>query len=57
MGSFRPALNQHGVKPFQTAMLPMLVGEMLQMFLPWKAASEVADGLLKAKITTTTIGR
>ena len=27
------------------------------MFLPWKVAIVVADGLLKAKITTTMMGR
>src|SRR2546421_12461095 len=57
VGSCRPALNQHEVNPFQTVMLPIWVGGMLQMLAPWKAATEVADGLLKAKIAITRIGR
>src|SRR5712691_12402383 len=38
-------------------MLPTWAGGMLQMLEPWKAATEVAAGLLKAKITITRIGR
>src|SRR5690348_16365221 len=38
-------------------MLPICAGGMLQMLAPWKAASAGADGLLKAKITITTMGR
>src|SRR5215468_6455974 len=57
VGSCRPALNQHEVNPFQTVMLPTWSGGMAQMLAPWKAATEVADGLLKAKIAITRIGR
>src|SRR5215831_3372175 len=57
VGSCRPALNQQEVNPFQTVMLPTWSGGMAQMFEPWKVASEVADGLLKAKIAITRIGR
>src|SRR5260370_12792937 len=57
VGSCRPALNQHEVKPFQTAMLPIWSGGRLQMFDPWKVARAVADGLLKAKSAITRIGR
>src|SRR5262252_6175394 len=57
MGSCRPALNQHEVNPFHTVMLPICVGGMLQMLEPWKTASAGAEGLLKAKITITRIGR
>src|SRR6516162_4866253 len=38
-------------------MLPICAGGMLQTLEPWKAASAGADGLLKAKITITRIGR
>jgi hypothetical protein len=45
------------VNPFQTVMLPTWSGGMSQMLEPWKAATEVADGLLKAKTAITRIGR
>src|SRR5713226_6434154 len=38
-------------------MLPTWAGGMLQMLEPWKAATEVGDGLLKAKTAITRIGR
>src|SRR5438132_1109270 len=57
VGSCSPALNQQVVKPFHTAMLPTWAGGRLQMFDPWKAASAAGDGLLKAKIAITRIGR
>src|SRR6476646_11571460 len=38
-------------------MLPMSAGWMSQMFEPLNVAIDVADGLSKAKITTTRIGR
>ena len=53
----RPFANQHDVKPFQTEMLPMSAGWMLQMFEPLNVAIDVADGLSNAKMTTTRIGR
>src|SRR5215475_815749 len=38
-------------------MLPIWSGGMSQMLEPWNAATEVAEGLLKAKIAITRIGR
>src|SRR6516164_9019100 len=38
-------------------MLPIWAGGMLQTFEPWKLASAAADGLLKAKIAITRMGR
>src|SRR2546425_11177989 len=38
-------------------MLPTCSGGMLQMLEPWNAAIEVADGLSKAKMAITRIGR
>ena len=48
---------EQDVNPFETEMFPMFAGEMSQMFLPWKAATDVGDGLLNANTTTTRIGR
>src|SRR6266487_3753703 len=56
VGSCRPALNQHEVKPFQIVMFPTWAGGMLQMLEPWKVARAAGDGLLNAKITITRIG-
>ncbi len=56
-GSCRPALNQHPVKPFQTAMFPIWAGGIVQTFVPWKLARAGADGLLNANTAITRIGR
>ena len=53
MGSLSAVWNQQVVPPFQTVTLPILEGSTLQGLAP----AGTVVGWLKAKITTTTIGR
>src|SRR5712691_1922106 len=57
VGLWSPALNQHLVNPFHTVTFPIWSGGKSQMFEPWNAETATAEGLLKAKITITRIGR
>ena len=57
VGSCRPALNQHVVKPFHTVTLPTWLGGRSQTLDPVNPSSAAADGLLKANSTITAIGR
>ena len=53
MGSLSAVWNQQVVPPFQTVTLPILEGSTLQGLAP----AGTVVGWLKAKITTTAIGR